>query len=237
MIMKMKQNVKLYVIIAILLVLLAVLNGRQAASWLIGKILGTSKITYSQRYRARVSEFKAMNRTQGGIVFLGDSLTDYVNFDDFFPFQIINRGIAGDTTTGILSRLDEVISLKPGKLFILVGTNDIAYGSSAEKISGNIMKIISRVQENSPKTKIYLQSLFPTNNKKFSSGRPNSTIQAVNKELEKLAQKLNCEYINLYPLLLSQDGELDEKFTPDGLHLTQSGMSQWMKFVAPYVNE
>ena len=166
------------------------------------------------------------------IVFLGDSITDWVNFEDFFPFKITNRGIAGDTTTGVLARLDEIISLKPSKLFILIGTNDISYGSSPEKIAGNIRKIISRVQENSQGTKIYVQSLFPRSDRDFSG-----IITAINHELENISQELKCVYINLYPLLLSSEGLLDRKFTFDGLHLNGPAVSEWMKFVAPYVNE
>ncbi|MBQ3447361.1 MAG: hypothetical protein IJG37_06945, partial [Synergistaceae bacterium] len=79
-------------------------------------------------YEKKLGEFRAMTRRTGGIVFLGDSITDFLDFDEFLPsHHVINRGIAGDTTHGVLYRLGEVISLRPRKLFILIGTNDIPH--------------------------------------------------------------------------------------------------------------
>ena len=226
------KNKKLYIIIAILITLLVYLDGKRVISYFLRNTGNINAVTHGPYYKMKASMFEAMTRTEGNIVFLGDSITDWVNFEDFFPFKITNRGIAGDTTIGVLARLDEIISLKPSKLFILIGTNDISYGSSPEKIAGNIRKIISRVQENSQGTKIYVQSLFPRSDMDFSV-----VITAINHELENISRELGCEYINLYPLLLSSEGLLDRKFTFDGLHLNGPAVSEWMKFVAPYVNE
>ncbi|MBQ3448184.1 MAG: hypothetical protein IJG37_11115, partial [Synergistaceae bacterium] len=74
-------------------------------------------------YKIKRSIHEAMPGNEGCVVFLGDSLTDYVPFSELFPgLRVINRGIAGDNTLGALERIDEVTSLKPAKLFILLGT-------------------------------------------------------------------------------------------------------------------
>ena len=186
-------------------------------------------------YVRKVKEFNAMPETTGKIVFLGDSITDFVNFAEVLPsYDIINRGIAGDTTSGVLKRLPEVIRLRPGKLFLLIGTNDIGTGVETAPIVRNIRQIISRIQAKTPETRIYLQAVFPTRH--FDS-RPNPEIQALNTSLKAAAGALHCTFIDLYPLLLDENSELAEEYTLDGLHLTDSAVMKWMKYIAPYLDE
>ena len=186
-------------------------------------------------YVKKVKEFTAMPRTTGRIVFLGDSITDFVNFDEVLPsYRIINRGIAGDTTSGVLRRLGEVISLQPAKLFLLIGTNDIGQDVLPAPIARNIREIVSRVQAKSPETRIYLQAVFPTRH--FAS-RPNTLIQELNAEIKAVAEELHCTFIDLYPLLLDAEGELAEEYTLDGLHLSEAAVSRWMEYIVPYLDE
>ena len=186
-------------------------------------------------YAEKVKEFRAMPRTEGSIVFLGDSITDYVNFDEFLPsYHIINMGIAGDTTSGVLRRLAEVISLRPRKLFLLIGTNDIGQDVMPAPIARNIREIVSRVQAKSPETRIYLQAVFPT---RGSLNRPNTIIQELNAEIAAIAQEKHCTFVDLYPLLLDSEGMLAEEYTIDGLHLSNSGNAKWMAYVVPYLDE
>ncbi len=186
-------------------------------------------------YAGKIKEFNAMKLPEGSIVFLGDSITEFVNFDEFLPaYHVINRGIAGDTTSGILRRLGEVISLRPRKLFLLIGTNDIGMDILTAPIVRNIREIVSRVQAKSPETRIYLQAIFPT---RGNVNRHNALIQELNAEIKAIAQEKHCTFIDLYPLLLDSDGELAEEYTIDGLHLSDSGNARWMAHIVPYLDE
>ena len=61
------------------------------------------------------------------MVFLGDSITQKIEWADFFPgLTVANRGIGYDTTGGALARLDSVIALKPSIVSCMLGINDIA---------------------------------------------------------------------------------------------------------------
>ena len=124
--------------------------------------------------------------------------------------------------------------MKPRKLFVLIGTNDISNGSTTEQIAENISRIVSRVQEKLPDTRIYLQAVFPT---RHLTSNPNTEIQALNTQIQSIAANHNCKFIDLYPLLLDSDGELAEEFTIDGLHLSKPAVSKWMAFVVPYLDE
>ena len=68
-------------------------------------------------------------------LFLGDSLTEYGNWRELFPgLDIKNRGIAGDTTDGVLHRLDGITALSPDKIFLMIGINDLLMGRSVKRI-------------------------------------------------------------------------------------------------------
>ena len=201
----------------------------------IARVLVRYGIIESPHYREMVKMFDSMHENTGGIVFLGDSITEFLNVDEYLhAYHIINRGIAGDTTSGVLRRLGGVIALKPRKLFLLIGTNDIGDGAFTVPIARNIREIVSRVQAKSPQTKIYLQGVFPT---RHNTSRPNTEIQALNHEIAAIAEDLHCTFIDLYPLLLAPDGGLAEEYTIDGLHLSASAMTKWTAYLVPYLDE
>ena len=188
-------------------------------------------------YKIKWSIFENMPKNEGEIVFVGDSLTDYVKFDELVPeLRIRNRGIAGDTTVGVLNRLDEVISLKPSKLFLLIGTNDIVFNREPDEIISNIAKILATIREQSPNTVIYVQTLFPVNHSFGDSRRPPETILAINSKLAKLADEMKLTLIDTYSLF-AEDDTLPERYTVDGIHLNGAGIVRWVEFLSPWLNE
>ena len=82
-----------------------------------------------------------VQQDQHALVFLGDSITDCWGDDlggSFPGVKVANRGIGGDTTRGVLIRLQEdVLSLHPAGVVLLIGTNDLADGAAPEVITGN----------------------------------------------------------------------------------------------------
>lgn len=233
--MSQKNYIRLLYIVIILLILeLAFPHIRHMIRRLLPMQDRSGEIIHTPYYRTKLSMFESMTLSKGSIVFLGDSLTDFADLDENLGIHALNRGIAGDTTKGVLNRLDEVTRHEPGKLFILVGTNDIFYGAVADDIAKNIYEIISRVHANSPATKIFVQSLFPTNNTKFQTNRPNYIIANINNMLRDSANELNYTYIDINSHL-TKNGELDEKFTLDGLHINGRGVSVWMEILKPYL--
>jgi lysophospholipase L1-like esterase len=180
----------------------------------------------------------------GSIVFLGDSITDFFRLNEFFPeVYVINRGISGDTTDGVLRRLPESIyELSPSKVFLMIGTNDLANKKSVEYISENIKKIISEIKENSPQTKIYLQSVYPVSLlkdkkiKRFIVGkRNNDDISRLNSILKTMADEMEITYIDVYNHLVDESGNIKTEYTVEGLHLTIQGYSVVAGVLRPYI--
>ena len=109
----------------------------------------------------------------GAVVFLGDSITQgwgKLLSESFAGMKVANRGISGDTSRGVLIRLrEDVVSLEPAAVVILIGTNDLEEGATPEVIAGNVGLILAELKQHDPKLPIVLCDVFP------SSGRQVAT--------------------------------------------------------------
>lgn len=192
-------------------------------------------------YKKRIAEFRENPIKENQIVFLGNSLTQGGEWNVYFPkANPINRGISGDNTDGMLARLKEIIDAKPQKVFLLAGINDISQNKTNKEILTNVKQIILRIQQGSPKTEIYVQSLLPINNtfKRYTRliGKEKQVV-AYNKLLSKKCKKLKVTFINLYPFFLNKEHLLDPNYTSDGLHLNDDGYLIWVKQLYPYLEK
>ncbi len=164
------------------------------------------------------------------IVLIGDSITEAFKTAELLPeHNIINKGIYGDNTTGVLKRIEkDVIEENPDMVFILIGTNDFACEKTDDELTSNISEIIETLTENLEGTKIYLTPILPT---KDIENRPNERIRGVNQILKMLTEKYGIEYFDLYNRLVNSAGELDSVFTVDGLHLSAEAYKTWAVFL------
>jgi lysophospholipase L1-like esterase len=186
-------------------------------------------------YDQKLSMFKTMPDGKKEIVWLGDSITDGGEWSELFPKQnTLNRGISSDNTFGVLNRLHEVLQRKPKKVFLLIGINDIARTIPNEVIIANMGKIIDSFKIQSANTKLYIQSILPTNNA-FTDfkNHQNKTehIDKVNAALKELCKQQQIDFVDLQQAFKDEDGKLDKKYTNDGLHLTGAGYQQWKNYL------
>src|ERR1700690_2306495 len=111
-----------------------------------------------------------VQQDQGAVVFLGDSITQMWGDDlggSFPGMKVANRGISGDTTRGVLIRLDEdVLALHPAAVVILIGTNDLEEKADPETIAANLKLIIAALEKADPKMPIILCQVFPSSDTK-----------------------------------------------------------------------
>ena len=192
----------------------------------------TYQTTY---YQQKVTLFRLLPNTKGEIIFLGNSITDIGEWAEIWKdTRVKNRGVLGDNTFGVLARLDEVTLSKPKKLFIMIGINDISKSTPDNVIIDNYRKILDRVKAASPKTKVYVQSILPTNNefKEFARHQnKDEHIRAVNKALQQLSLEKGCTYVDLHTTFLDSNGKLDRQYTNDGLHINGYGYMLWKKLL------
>ena len=194
---------------------------------------------YSTFYIQRSSLFIKLAITSKDIVFIGNSITNGAEWNELFPQKRVkNRGISGDTSEGVFDRLDAVVKGKPAKKVILIGVNDISREIKVETIVLNMKRIVEKIQKESPKTKIYIQSILPVNPdfEMFKGHMKPELIKEINQFYQNIAQEYKVNYIDLYSYFL-EDGtdKMNKKYTNDGLHLLGEGYLLWREIVKPYL--
>lgn len=188
-------------------------------------------------YYHKKEHFELLPNTDNEIIFLGNSITDTAEWSELFENpNIKNRGIGGDDTDGVIERLTEVTESNPAKVFIMIGTNDLAYGKSVEYVIENYKKIVAQIQKDSPNTKIYIQSVLPVDDAVHNT-RPNISIENINTALQDLVTQENLTYIDLATAFSDENGKLSKEFSIDGLHINGLGYQKWKEIIEKYVNE
>jgi len=188
-------------------------------------------------YYHKKEHFETLPKSKKDIIFLGNSITDNCEWAELFGNpHIKNRGIGGDDTEGILERLSDITSGQPAKIFLMIGTNDLAFGKTVDYIIANYRKIITRIRQESPRTKIYIQSVLPTDDA-IQTNRKNTDIILINEGLEKLAREFSLPYIDLFSAFKTENNKLNREYSLDGLHLNGKGYLLWKDVIARYVRE
>jgi len=172
-------------------------------------------------WRARL---RKLPNTEAEIIFAGDSLIAAGPWSEFYT-PIKNRGIGGETTLGLLDRLDELTESQPRKIFLLIGTNCLAADIPVAVIVGNYRKILERIHKESPRTQVFIISVLPVN-QRLPKGpfQDNATIRELNGQLGGLARQFEgVAYLDVFDALTDTRGDLREDLTTDGLHLNIDG--------------
>lgn len=184
-------------------------------------------------YEAKKQFFEAMPNDTNEIIFLGNSITEGCDWAELFRnSKIKNRGISGDIIEGLINRINEVVESHPQKIFLLIGTNDLARNKSINQILSDYERLIILIKDKTPKTELYIQSILPTHNQET---RKNGDIMEINKGLIKLSAKYNSVFINLFESFRNEKNELDLTYSYDGLHLNGNGYLLWKKVIENYV--
>ena len=174
---------------------------------------------FEEHYNSRLALFEEENKTAQDvdIVFLGDSLTEGYDVESYYPdYNVLNRGIGGDTTIGLEKRLKvSAYDANPKMIFMLIGANNFS------TMLDNYENIVISIRENLPNTNLNLLSLTSMCQR---WGRHNQDAINNNKVIKSYAEKYNLNYIDLFnPLLDPEKNELKEEYTVDGGHLTPAG--------------
>ena len=184
-------------------------------------------------YEPYVSQARDLSEVTGcEVAMVGDSLTMYGLWDEFFPdLTVVNRGIGSDVTEGVLNRLDTVIEVNPQKVFLMIGTNDVARRIDRDKSVANMAKILETLEYQLPNSKIYVESVLPRTAKYATD------IEALNDEYKSLCDKRNnVTFIDMYSLYLREDGKpKTELFANDGYHMSGQGYAVWIEEIKGYV--
>ena len=135
---------------------------------------------------------------------------------------VLNRGINGDLTSGMLERFTEdVVDEKPDYVIILGGTNDIGWGLDSAAITNNLTTMYERAVDNgiapvacSIPSILGLDDLIP----------PRINL---NRLISREAEKRKIAFVDVFAATAdSNTHRLLEEYSADGLHLTPKGYQQ-----------
>lgn len=168
-------------------------------------------------------------------ILAGDSLSLWFP-SDLLPENRswLNQAISGETSEGLLKRVDLFDRTQPKEIFLMIGINDLIRGASDETILENQQQIINYLRRMHPKARIFVQSILPHGGEESTWERrekllaiANDRIYHLNKQLQTIAKKQGVKYIDLYSLFSDQQGNMRREFTTDGLHLSPQGYMIW----------
>jgi lysophospholipase L1-like esterase len=166
---------------------------------------------------------------------LGDSISLW------FPPELLpkdavwlNQGISGETSRGLLKRLNLADDTKPQKIFIMIGINDLLKGVKDDTIVANHLLIIRYLRKVHPQSEIIVQSILPHGAENTTwEGKDkllnisNERIKNINERLKEIAASEEVIFLDLYPLFADEKGNLRMDFSTDGLHLATTGYEVW----------
>lgn len=189
----------------------------------------------------KTSLFDVLPVNSDDIVFLGNSITDGGEFAELFDMpNIKNRGIRSDVITGVEKRLTQVTAGHPAKIFLLIGINDVSHGLTVDQLATRYERLVRKIREQTPDTRLYIQSVMPINNDfnryKNLKGRE-KVIPALNSRLQTIAAQNGAEYVDLTKALESAPNKLNPKYTNDGLHLNGPGYRAWARAIRNLVKQ
>ncbi|MBF1999978.1 MAG: hypothetical protein IGS38_04605 [Synechococcales cyanobacterium M58_A2018_015] len=167
-------------------------------------------------------------------VLAGDSISLW------FPKELLpiertwlNQGISGETSGGLLKRLDAFADTDPETIFVMIGINDLLRGISEQTVLDNQRQIIRDLAATHPDAQIVVQSILPHAEESTWEGRdrlltlPNQQIRDLNRQLETIAREEGAYFLDLYPLFANAAGDLRPELSTDGLHLNAQGYQTW----------
>ncbi len=197
-------------------------------------LLLLSTMSYAQdfanfgRYEKQNQQVISQNIAPNSVL-MGDSITEgwFSTDPEFFTKNnFVGRGISGQVTSQMLLRFrEDVIKLKPKRVIILAGTNDIAENQgpiSLDKVFGNIVSMTELAKSNN--IKVILCSVLPAYDFPWRSGmKPADKVIALNQMIKDYAKKNNLTYVDYHSVLKDEKNGLPKDIAEDGIHPTKLG--------------
>lgn len=179
------------------------------------------------KYQNENTTLKPLEPGQKRIVFMGDSITEFWPFLEFFAGKpYVNRGISGQTTPQMLIRFrPDVIALKPAVVIILAGINDIAGNtgpSTPEMIMNNIFSMAELAKANH--IMVILCSVLPAFDFDWKKGmKPAEKVMTLNKMIKQYADAHGILYLDYYSAMANDQKGLKAEYSEDGVHPNKTG--------------
>lgn len=188
-----------------------------------------SGLWFRTLWKNRREPWAKMKTTEAGaVVFFGDSITQQWGSlaTDFPDLKVANRGISGDTTRGLLTRLQgDVLDLHPKAVSILIGTNDLDQGAEPEVVADNLKTIVAALHAANAAMPVVISKVMPRGPKPDLFPDKIRQLNALYEEAFKNdAQVTFCDTWSLFD---DGNGSCKKEEFPDMLHPNAAGYAKW----------
>jgi lysophospholipase L1-like esterase/poly(3-hydroxybutyrate) depolymerase len=194
-----------------------------------------SGLWFRTLWKGRREQWSRMKTVEeGAVVFFGDSITQGWNTlaKDFPDMKVSNRGISGDTTRGLLTRMQgDVLDLKPKAVAILIGTNDLDQGGEPEVVAKNLQAIVARLHAANPAMPVVISKVMPRGPK---AGLYPDKIRALNALYEECFKNDDkVAFCDTWTVFDDGMGSCKKEEFPDMLHPNAAGYAKWAAALKP----
>ena len=173
-------------------------------------------------FAKRVDEIDAQPLRAGGVLLLGDSITEAWKWQPEQVADVVhNHGVGWDVVDGLRARWPQYASLSPEQVLVKIGTNDLSNEIAPADIAANVERLVRDLQREFPDARITLQSVLP----REAAIRPK--VDALNALYKDTAARLGVEWLDLTEAFSDEAGALRAELTNDGLHLIPEGYDVW----------
>ena len=162
------------------------------------------------------------------ILALGDSLTEGLGVasDDNYPAQlqaslqqlgyknikVVNSGLSGETSTGLVNRLDWVAQTKPDITILTIGANDAIRGLDVATIEANIRTAVKTLQDNGSEVILGGMQIY--------DNLGNDYVKSFSAIYPRVAKDMNVPLIPFFLDGVGGDAKLNQA---DAIHPTKEG--------------
>jgi len=193
---------------------------------------------FRQKHEANVAVAK---EGKAELLFLGDSITDFWRNENgpfagkpvfekhFGKWKVANFGIAGDTTQGVLYRLQhgEGEGFSPKAVMLMIGTNNTG-SHTAPEIAEGIGAVVLELRKRFPQAKILLLAVFPRGN---ADDPVRGKINEINESIAKLNDGKQVFYLDIGAKFLDSNRNIPQDVMSDRLHPSAKGYEIWAEAV------
>jgi len=166
------------------------------------------------------------------MVFIGDSLTEFFDWQERFPMhEVGNYGIAGETAEELYERMPLLRAKAAGAkyCFVMTGANNVAIGNYeiAESVRGITRTIVPWDTE----CLAVLQSVLPM----ILPWVDNKRTEGLNREIERIANETGAYYLDVSGGFFRGGMVRHDCLLDDGVHLSEEGYRVWSDAVEGFI--
>lgn len=158
-------------------------------------------------------------------LFIGDSIFTGLAAFEYLPPENVFAQVGLNPDSVLTKKINDVTVfekasvMQPERVCIMLGTNGLAF-LDVDYMVSNMKKVVNELRAVCPDTQIVLISIPPvTEEHEKDNPEKIPLIKEYNSLIEEIADEMECEYVDIYSLLIDETGYFSSDYAEvDGLH-------------------